>query len=592
MARFSDEWLSELLNKNDIVDVVSQQVSLKENGGRHWGLCPFHHEKTPSFSVSRDRQLFYCFGCKEGGNVIHFIMKTDKLPYFEAVELLANRANISMPRLDDDNAYEERKRLSEKIHTINKEAAYYYHRCLVSAQGNPALDYLKKRGISLPVIKRFGLGYAPDAWDGLFKHLQEQGFSSSDMKAAWLVKEKEKRTFDMFRNRIMFPIINVFGKVIAFGGRVINHEDTPKYLNSSDTAVFNKRKNLYAINVLKEEKGLKYAVLVEGYMDAISLLAQGQKGVVASLGTSLTSEQAQLIKRYTTNVYIAYDGDFAGQTAALKAADILNYAGLNAKVIAFEDNMDPDDFIKSNGMKGLNEKMKQARSVIDFKLDILQKGFDLADEDQKVQYAQEASKLIGQVESPVQKERYIARLNKETGFSVESLKAQTGEPNKENIFVKYRYNSIKSAADEITAENKVESLLLLYIMKNPQLVLRAEKELAEEDFTDVFNKKIFNIINNKVKKGILPVYAEILSLLTEPDDIKRANELFLNTVDDNNLEKLVDGCIRKIKIASLERKRQSIVEKIMSTKDTVKKQLLIELSMIDKDLYEKKSKPI
>jgi DNA primase len=586
MARFSDEWISELLNKNDIVDVVAQYVSLKENGGRYWGLCPFHHEKTPSFSVSRERQLFYCFGCKEGGNVIHFVMKTDKLPYYEAVEMLANRVNMSMPSFNDDTAYEERKRLSEKIYAINREAAHYYHQCLISTEGKLALEYLKKRGVGMPVIKRFGLGYATAEWESLYRYLLDKGYSVSDMKAAWLVKEKEKRAYDMFRNRIMFPIINVFGKVIAFGGRVIDPADTPKYMNSSDTAVFNKRKNLYAINALKEEKGLKYAVLVEGYMDAISLLAHGQKGVVASLGTSLTNEQAQLIKRYTSNVFIAYDGDFAGQNAALKASDILIKAGLNAKVIVFEQDMDPDDFIRAQGLKGMNEKMVQARSVTDFKLDILKKGYDLKDEDQRAEYAQEASKIVSQVESAVQRERYTARLNKETGFSVESLKAQAGEPDKENIPVKYRNNSIKSAGGE-TAESKTESLLLLYVMKNPQLALIAEKELDEEDFADPFCKKIFYMIFEKVKKGILPVYAEILSLITEPDEIKRANELFLNTVIDKNVDEMFVGCMNRVKIASLERKKQQLMVRMKNCSKEEEKQLKIEIFAIGNDIYKR-----
>ena len=590
MARLSDEWLSELLSKNDIVDVVSSYVSLKENGGRYWGLCPFHHEKTPSFSVSRDRQLFYCFGCKEGGNVIHFVMKQDKLPYFEAVEMLANRVNLSMPRLTDDTAYEERKRLSDKIYAINKEAALYYHRCLMGPEGKHALEYLKGRGVSPATIRRFGLGYATGAWDGASDYLKGKGFSVSDMKAAWLVKEKDGRTYDMFRDRVMFPIINAFGKVIAFGGRVMG-EGTPKYLNSADTPVFNKRKNLYAVNVLKEEKQIKYAVLVEGYMDAISLYARGQKYVVASLGTALTAEQAQLIKRYTNNVFISYDGDFAGKTAALKASDILAKAGMNARVIVYDDNMDPDDFIRSQGMKGMAEKMKGARSVADFKLDMLRANYDLADDDARMQYAEEASKLIAQFESAVQRERCIERLNKETGFSVESLKAQTGTENSENSFVNYRYNSINSAGKD-GAESKTEGLLLLYIMKNPQNIVEVQKELSPEDFSDALYGKTFYLIFHQVKKGILPAYAEIVDLLYETEERNRINELFLTAVEDKNLEKLTEGCVRMIKIAALERKRRDLTEQIITADEIEKKRLLSELSRLNKDLYEKRSRPL
>lgn len=588
MARFSDSWLTELLNKNDIVEVVSQYVTLKENGGRYWGLCPFHGEKTPSFSVSRDRQLFYCFGCKEGGNVIHFIMKMEKLPFYEAVEFLANRVSLAMPEIEEDTAYEEKKRLADKITSMNKDAALFYHKLLLSGEGRQALEYLKNRGIELSTVKRFGLGYSPDAWDALYNHLKGKGYSASDMKAAWLIKVKENGAYDMFRNRIMFPIINAFSRVIAFGGRVMD-ASTPKYLNSSDTPVFNKRKNLYALNILKEEKQLKYAVLVEGYMDAISLSAAGVKGAVASLGTSLTAEQAQLLKRYTPNVYISYDGDFAGETAALKAAGILEKAGLNAKVIRYEDGMDPDDFIRKYGLKGFAEKQKAARSVYDFKLDMKKRDFDLSDEDGRMNYATEGLKILADLKSPVQKERYVARLNKETGFSVESLNAQAGT--EENSFVNYRYNSIKSTAKEPASEKKAENLLIFNVLNLPQLVLAAEKELAEDDFSDAVYKKIFYLIFDRVKKGILPACAEILSLLKEPDEIKKVNELLQGDFDEKNSEKIVEDCIMKMKILSLEKKRQSLMERILKAEEPEKKQLLKELSVIDKNLYEKRSRP-
>ncbi len=315
-------------------------------------------------------------------------------------------------------------------------------------------------------------------------------------------------------------------------------------------------------------------------MDAIALNAAGVKGAVASLGTSFTAEQAHLLKRYVKSVYIAYDGDAAGQSAAQKASGILEKAGLNAKIIVFPEGLDPDDYVKKFGIKGFGEKLKSSRTAVDFRLDMLKKEYDMSNEDSKLQYAMEASNIIKEIEGAVKKERYIKRLNAETGFSLESLKAQAGGGENGNSFVKYRYNS-RNSGKSSAFESKAEQTLLLYILNKPQYIMTVEKELTEGDFTD-----------GLVKKGIMPVYAEIVSLLKEEDEIKKLSELALNEVDDKNIERLIEGCVNRIKISALERKRKVLLEEIKNSGEDLKKQLMNKLGAADKDLYEKRSRTL
>ena len=350
-GRFSDAWLDELRSRVSIEEIVSEYVPLKRKGRRSWGLCPFHNEKTPSFSVDTETQLFYCFGCHKGGSVIQFVMEMERLDFQEAVKLLAERAHLPLPegapKADPIRADER-----ERIYEANVAAARFFHATLWTGEGAEALSYLYKRGLADADIRHFGLGFAPRGWDATLRHLTGQGFDEKTLERAGLIVRREGGVYDMFRGRAIFPIISAQGKVLGFGGRALG-DAQPKYLNTADTPVFNKRQGLYALNFAKKERSAGHLVLVEGYMDAVSLRKHGVQGVVATLGTALTEEQARLMKRYAPEVWISYDGDAAGQKAALRALDILEPAGLKRPCDRLSRGHGPGRFYSRPGRGGL-----------------------------------------------------------------------------------------------------------------------------------------------------------------------------------------------------------------------------------------------
>lgn len=343
-GRYPQEWLEELRQRADIVSVIGSYVQLKKNGHRYVGLCPFHNEKSPSFYVDGQKQVYHCFGCKAGGSVIQFVMDIERLTFPEAVEFLANQLHMPLPELQNDPAYEKRRSLKERIYLANKAAARLYHQHLWQEDGADILAYVKKRGLSDAVIRRFGIGAAP-ARPNIGSTLMSEGFTKEELISAGLMLERDGRVFDMFRNRAMFPIIDAYGNVLGFGGRAIG-DVQPKYLNTSDTPAFNKRYNVFAANLLRKARGLKRVILVEGYMDVVSLSQFGVEGVAATLGTALTPEQAKLLSRYAPEVWLSYDGDSAGQHAILRGLDILEEAGVPVKVLDFPGGLDPDEFIR------------------------------------------------------------------------------------------------------------------------------------------------------------------------------------------------------------------------------------------------------
>ena len=579
MARFSDAWLSELYAKNDIVDVVSGYTTLNERGGRFWGLCPFHNEKTPSFSVSRDKQLYYCFGCKVGGNVANFIMKVENVTFGEAVEMLAKRARIEMPQKLGDDQYRQIKEKRQQIYNMNKLAAKFYFDVLHGKSGQKAHAYLKKRGIEAGMITRFGLGYAPDSWESVTSLLRENGFSDSLIKESGLVTVKNNKMFDTFRDRVMFPIINVFGEVIAFGGRVMG-DAVPKYLNTRDTLVFNKRRNLYGINLVRKMRGLKSVVLVEGYMDVVSLQAHGVKATVASLGTALTKQQAVLIKKYVPDVYIAYDGDEAGQIATLKALDILMAEGLHAHVIRFDAGLDPDDYIRKYGLGGFARKVKEAETPTGYRLEIRKKDFDLGTDDGREAYAVAGADIISKLESPIARERYIDRLAGETGFSADAITGQIASSSSpRNTNVNNRYNSIKNRNDD-----HVESVFLACAMANPQYIVDVASEKDTDDLVEKSHKNIFSAIYDSVKRGIQPSYAELLSKLDGEEDRNEAARLSELDIVADDPEEFLKDCIRRIRKHNIEQERRTLVEKLRGAPSGEKGKLLAQISKLDKEL--------
>lgn len=425
-VRYSPEWLDELRARVNIVSVVSEQVTLKQNGRRYWGLCPFHSEKTASFSVDSESQLYYCFGCKAGGDVIHFVMETERLDFSEAVRHLAERVHLALPQADGSGQEEERRKLKDILYAMNRDAALFYHSLLWKPEGEETLAYFYRRGLTDATIRKFGLGASPQGWDGLLRHLSEKGYEPELMHRAGLLSRKEDHFFDMFRARAMFPILSARGEVLGFGGRALG-DAQPKYLNTTDTPVFNKRMGLYAVSLLRKVRNLARLILVEGYMDVVSLTQHGVQGVVATLGTALTLEQAQLMRRYAPEVCLAYDGDEAGQKAILRGLDILDPLDLRARVLVFPEGMDPDDFIRKEGLSGF-EALTPISAPL-FRMRRVAKALDLSLEDDRTQYAIECAAILRKVREPVEAENLLQRLMVDTGYPREVLLRQIGQNN-------------------------------------------------------------------------------------------------------------------------------------------------------------------
>jgi DNA primase len=423
-GRLSDAWLEELRSRVSLEEVVSEYVPLKQKGRRFWGCCPFHNEKTPSFSVDSEAQMYYCFGCHKGGTVINFVMDMERMDFMDAVRLLADRAHMELPeRSSQPGGVPANRDERERMYEANRVAARYYHDLLWTKEGAEALNYLYGRGLNDSDIRRFGLGASPKGWDGLLSRLEAQGFDSGLLEKTGLVVRRDSRCFDMFRERVMFPIINAQGRVLGFGGRAMGNAQ-PKYLNTAETPVFNKRLGLYGLNFAKKERSVGHLVLVEGYMDTVSLRKYGVQGVVATLGTALTEEQARLMKRYAPEVWISYDGDAAGQKAALRALDILDNQDISSRVIDYPAGMDPDDFIKANGLSGF-EALPRHDST-SYRMIRAKDGLNLAEQEGMTQYALRCCGILKKVKNPIDMENHLRRLVNETGYDRDILLRQIG----------------------------------------------------------------------------------------------------------------------------------------------------------------------
>ncbi len=415
-----ERFLDELLARTDIVDLVSESVRLTKKGNSYWGCCPFHSEKTPSFHVVPDRQMYKCFGCGKGGGAVNFVMELENLPFKDAVAVLAQRVGMQVPEFGSSPGARERR---DKILTINRQAARAFHRWLHGPEGAEGLAYLQRRGLSKRTLTNFGLGFAPNGWDSLITELSAQGYDKRDLLDAGLaVSNKDGRIYDRFRNRVIFPIIDVRGNVIGFGGRVMD-DSNPKYLNSPDTPVYNKSRNLFSLNIAKTSKAGR-VILTEGYMDTISLHQAGFDSAVASLGTALTEEHGQLLSRYFKEAVIAYDGDGAGIKAAQRAIPILEKAGLKVKVLRVAGAKDPDEFIKAYGREAFARLLDQSENQVDYRLAQIQKKYNLTDDSQKVGFLQEAAQLVSTLRSAVEREIYGGHAAQTAGVSPDTMKLE------------------------------------------------------------------------------------------------------------------------------------------------------------------------
>ena len=425
---FPQSFIDELLARNPIEEVVGRHVTLRRSGANMFGLCPFHGEKTASFSVAPDKGIYYCFGCHKGGGSINFVMEMEGLTYPDAVRALAQRSGMEVP---EDDQYQSRYRQQERLWALCKEAARYFHAQLYSEAGTQGLAYAQKRGMPKSTLTTFGIGFAPDSWNGLVMAMKAKGYTEQELKDAGLVSEKGGRIYDRFRNRLMFPIIDVRGNIIGFGGRVMD-DSTPKYLNSPETVIFNKRKNLFALNIARKSK-LGYLILVEGYMDAIALHQYGFDCAVASLGTSLTEEHATLISRYVEQVVLIYDGDEAGQRATKRAIPILEKAGIRVKVLQMKDAKDPDEFLKKFGADKFKLLLEESSNRVEYQLNAIARKYDLRIDDQRIRFLQESAELICTLSSSVQREIYSSRVAQAAKITEESMKLEVSKAFKRRL---------------------------------------------------------------------------------------------------------------------------------------------------------------
>ena len=558
--RFTDSWLDELRSRVDIVDVVGGYVPLKQKGQRFWGCCPFHHEKTPSFSVSSTNQLFYCFGCHKGGNVIHFVMEMDRLEFPDAVKELAERVNFPLPV--DTGAPREGVSREEKdlIREANREAARFYHAALWQPDGAKALSYLHRRGLTDRQIKHFGLGSTAAGRDACLRHLLEKGYSEETIVKAGLATRRDGRIYDMFRDRAIFPIIDAQGHVLGFGGRILDNGE-PKYLNTGDTPVFNKRRNLYAMNFVRKERGLKRLILAEGYMDVISLRCAGLEGVVATLGTALTEEQARLMKRIAPEVWISYDGDGAGQKAALRALDIFEQMDIPARVIDYPDKMDPDDFIREKGLEGFENL--HPMSAPEYRMARAADDIDLSQEEARVSYAIRCCQILRRVKNPVEREGYLKKLEIQTGFTRGVLLEQMGvvesQPEERRPARRVAYKAAQGL-------EKYEQMLLTLLARGS--IPRETVKL--DDFSEGLARDMANLLLEGVPSSAVPdrlglegdAISQAVSAMNSdlvPEDAEKAlqfAEETLQTIRKNRLDQMYDQLMQEYTNATEERRAQ------------------------------------
>lgn len=552
---YSDELIEEVRSKNDIVDVISGYVRLQKKGSSYFGLCPFHNEKSPSFSVSRQKQMYYCFGCGAGGNVFTFLMEYENFSFLEALKVLADRAGVELPEMEYSKEAKERADLKNVLLEINKLAAQYYYVQLKNPQGEVALKYLKNRALDDDTIKAFGLGYSNKYSDDLYRYLKSKGYKDELLAKAGLISVDERNgVYDKFWNRVMFPIMDVNNRVIGFGGRVMG-DAKPKYLNSPETIVFDKSRNLYGLNRARTSRK-PYFLLCEGYMDVISLHQAGFTNAVASLGTSLTSGHASLIKRYVNEVYLTYDSDEAGTKAALRAVPILKEAGITAKIIRMEPYKDPDEFIKNLGAEAFEERISKARNGFMFSLEVLERNYDMTSPEGKTDFMKETAKRLTEFEEEIERNNYIEAVAgayhvgyEELRRLVSKMAVQTGLA-KPVTRPKSTQNREKEDGMEIS-----QKILLTWLIEDENIFRQIQKYITPDDFTGDLYKTVATLLYEQYEAGE-PNPAKIMNYFTDEEEHREVASLFhtkikkLTTLQEQ--EKALKETIIRVKNHSIE----------------------------------------
>ncbi len=552
MPQLNESFLQELKYKTDIEDVVSAYVTLKRHGSTSKGLCPFHNEKTPSFTVYNDTQSFYCFGCGAGGDAVTFIKKIENLDYLDAVKLLAQRAGLQMPRDSFDDSLSKRRRI---ILEINREAAKFYYTCLLSEQGRAGLEYYLSRGLTKNTIKRFGLGYAPDKWDELLKHLKEKGYTISDMLAAGVIKKSQRGSYyDTFKNRVITPIIDVRGNVIAFGGRVLDNSK-PKYVNTAETLVYKKTNELFALNLAKDSKA-DNLILCEGYMDVIAMHQAGFTNAVAGCGTALTNEQVRLIARYTKEVILAYDADEAGQKALNKAVALFRQADVKVKIPTLSGGKDPDEIIRKYGRDKFKGMLEGASNEIEFALLDLRNKFNLDATQGKIDFLNEAVKVLCNA-SPVEQDLYLSRLSNELGVEKSSIRLQMDayksrmKKSSQKIYSKKIINESIRQNKRLTYENNstlkklnAEKRIIGLLCKYPDCV-KLSNGFDENMISSPQIKKLYSLIYSRLNNNLDIDLMNLSAFLTD-DECAQLSKIISGFNDSRDAKKEFIDCIKTI----------------------------------------------
>jgi len=563
---YTDDVLTDVRLGNDIVDVVSEYVKLKRSGANYFGLCPFHPEKTASFSVNPEKQIYYCFGCHKGGNVFKFIEEKENLNFPETIEFLARRIGYRLPEKHTDG---EKRMYIQKLWEIHKIAARFYYDCLNADIGKAAGLYLDKRGIEPNIRKKFGLGYSPDSWHMLYDHLLEKGFDTDTILKSGLVNEgKSGKYYDNFRNRLMIPIIDIYGRIIGFGGRKMREEDYGgKYINSPETEIFNKGYNLFNIKYARDAHKNEL-ILVEGYMDVITMYQAGFKNVIAALGTAFTRNQAAAIKRNTNNVVVLFDSDNSGENAVLRALPILKEAGVNARVFQVRDAKDPDEYIKSYGAEAFAKLFADTTvNATIFRIRKEKEKYSLDDTDQKLAFTKEAVKILAEIDNPVELDVYIKYVSEETGISSEALLKEVSRVQGIEMSVREHSDDLNPRVRTVQVNNALEdakSGLLSIVAADKALYERVERVFDKKELDDELYMHLYEIIGNMHAQN-RPVHeADIVTYLAdEPEGVQsRAANIFMAQLpyetDEQRLTALADD---------LKRIKENYIKKLMDEAD-------------------------
>ncbi len=557
---YPDDVIEDVRLHSDIVSVVSDYVKLQKKGSSYFGLCPFHNEKTPSFSVSPDKQMYYCFGCGAGGSVFNFIMEYENYSFPEAVRFLADRAGISLPEQEYTGKEKHTRELKERVLEINKTAAVFYNSQLRSFEGRRGLEYLKKRGLTDQTITHFGLGYAGSNGTMLYSYLKEQGISDELLNESGLMQVNERQgMYDKFWNRVIFPIMDVNNKVIGFGGRVMG-DAKPKYLNSPETVVFDKSRNLYGLNFARSAR-TKTMLLCEGYMDVIALHQAGFTNSVASLGTALTDRHAALLKRYADEVILTYDSDDAGVKAALRAIPLLKEAGVSVRVLHMDPYKDPDEFIQACGRKAFQERIDQAENSFQFELTVMEHAHDMKDPDDKTRFFREVAGKIAESEQEIERENYIEATVERYHVSYDGLRKMVmedlmkGSPN-----VRIAPRTIERPKEKEDGNLKSQRLLLTWLSEDPDLFPVISGYIHPEDFTEGLYREVAQMLFEQLEKGT-PDIARIADHFTEQEEQRDVAEIFNTKVPvmtNQEKEKAILDSVYKVASQSIEQKMQAL----------------------------------